>query len=104
VRSVRFLAAVETDLINILDYIARETGSLETAQRFVAELRAKCYHLASLPGSLGRARPELRADIRSFPFKSYVIFFRYVGDTLEVVDILEGHRDFDAWFADEMPG
>jgi hypothetical protein len=28
--------------------------------------------------------------------------FRYVGDAFEVVDILEGHRDVDAWFqADE---
>ena len=25
----------------------------------------------------------------------YVIFFRYVGDRFEVVNILEGHRDID---------
>jgi toxin ParE1/3/4 len=98
VRRARFLASVEADLVNILDYITRETGSLETGQQFVAELRAKCHHLASLPGTLGRARPELRADIRSFVFKGYVIFFRYVVDAFEVIDIVEGHRDMSALF------
>ena len=97
-RRARFLASIKTDLVEILEYIARATGSLETGQRFVAELRAKCHHLAGLPGTLGRARPELRPDIRSFPFKGYVIFFRYVDDAFEVADILEGHRDIDAWF------
>ena len=102
-RRARFLASVETALVEILEYIARVTGSLETSQRFVAELRAKCHHLAGLPGTLGRARPELRADIRSFPFKGYVIFFRCLDDAFEVVDILEGHRDIDAWFQDAEP-
>jgi toxin ParE1/3/4 len=32
-----------------------------------------------------------------------VIFFRYEGDTLEVVNVLEGHRDIDAYFQDENP-
>jgi toxin ParE1/3/4 len=47
---------------------------------------------------LGRARPELRPDIRSFPYKGYMIFFRYVGDAFEVVNILEGHRDLGTYF------
>ena len=57
--------------------------------------------LASLPGTLGRARPELRPDIRSFPFKGYVIFFRYAADTFERVNVLEGHRDVVAYFQND---
>ena len=40
--------------------------------------------------------------MRSFAVGNYVIFFRYAGDTdiLEVIDILEGHRDIDAFFKD----
>jgi toxin ParE1/3/4 len=49
---------------------------------------------------LGRARPELRPDIRSFAFKGHVIFFRYAPGVLEVVNILEGHRDIEGHFAD----
>jgi toxin ParE1/3/4 len=47
---------------------------------------------------MGRPRPELRPDLRSFAFKGYVILLRYEGDWLEIVNIIEGHRDIDARF------
>ena len=100
-RRAVFLASVQADLVRILSYIARMSGSVTVAQRFVWELRDYCHHLASLPGTLGRARPELRPDLRSVPYKNYVIFFRYVDDHFEVVNILEGHRDIIAYFDDE---
>ena len=49
---------------------------------------------------MGRPRPELRPELRSVAFKGYVIFFRYVGEVLEVVNILGGHRDIDAYFGE----
>jgi plasmid stabilization system protein ParE len=49
----------------------------------------------------GRPRPELRLDLRSHPHRNYVIFFRYVGDALEIVHVLEGHRDVVAFFEDK---
>ncbi|MGO1078091.1 type II toxin-antitoxin system RelE/ParE family toxin [Inquilinus sp. CA228] len=94
-RRLRYLPAARRDLLDILTYIARQSGSLVLAQDFVARLRRQCRHLAQLPGTLGRARPELRPDIRSFPFGNYVIFFRYLDSAFEVVNILEGHRDID---------
>jgi toxin ParE1/3/4 len=72
-----YLASARRDLASILDYITRESGSLAVGRRFVGRLRQQCLKLASLPGRLGRARPELRPDIRSFAFRGYVIFFRY---------------------------
>jgi plasmid stabilization system protein ParE len=45
-------------------------------------------------------RRARRSDIRSVAFKSYVIFFRYVDDTFEVVNIIEGHRDIEALYRD----
>ncbi|WP_246780918.1 type II toxin-antitoxin system RelE/ParE family toxin [Rhizobium sp. BK602] len=48
---------------------------------------------------MGRARPELLPDVRSFAFHGYVIFFRYVDDVFEVVNIIEGHRDLESHFA-----
>ncbi len=68
---------------------------------FTGELRRKCADLAASPIRTGRARNELRPDLRSHPYKSYVIFFRYVGDVLEVVNMIEGHRDIPALFRDE---
>jgi toxin ParE1/3/4 len=101
---LRMLPSAKADLVNILEYITRESGNLSVGRRFVDALRQHCRKFATLPGTLGRARPELRSDIRSMAFKSYVIFFRYVGDTFEVVNIIEGHRDIEALYRDLVHG
>lgn len=97
-RDLVYLDAALDDLDDILRYIVREGGRLEVGLRFTEQLRAQCTKLAGLPGTLGRAQPELRPDLRSFPFKGYVILFRYAGTTLEVVSIIEGHRDIEDLF------
>lgn len=95
-----FLTAAQTDLVDVLVHVTELSGSLVTGREVVASLRAQCHKLAALPGTLGGARPELRADIRSFPYRNHVIFFRYVGETLEVVNILHARRDIAGHFAD----
>jgi len=100
VRKLVYLAAARRDFAEILAFITKESGSLTVGRAFVNALRGKCGNLAALPGTLGRHRPELRADLRSFPFKGYVIFFRYRGDIFEVVNVLEGHRDILGYFQD----
>lgn len=103
-RRLRYLDSAKTDIISIFDYIARESGDVTAARRFVDFLRARCRHLAALPGHMGRPRPELRPDMRSFAVRGYVIFFRYIDDVFEVVDILEGHRDIEPYFNDPQRG
>jgi toxin ParE1/3/4 len=108
VRQATFLASVRADLLAILTYIAEMSGNVAVGEAFVSKLRAKCHKLASYEVVIGRARPELGDNIRSFPYMGYVIFFRYVEERFEVVNILEGHRDIDAFFgkvegADENP-
>ncbi len=97
-RRATFLASVRLDLLDILAYIAERSGSVAVAEAFVSDLRAQCHKLAALEATVGRPRPELRPDIRSFPFKGYVIFFRYRDGRFEVVNILEGHRDIEGFF------
>lgn len=80
-------------------YITRESGSAAIGLRFVGQIRQHCRTLASLPGTLGRTRPELRPDIRSASYGGYVIFFRYENRLFEVVNVLEGHRDIEAHFS-----
>jgi toxin ParE1/3/4 len=99
VRRATFLASVRNDLPGILTYGACESGSVAVGEAFVRKLRAKCHQLAALQSTIGRARPEIREDIRSFPYMGYVIFFRYVGERFEVVNILEGHRDIESYFS-----
>jgi toxin ParE1/3/4 len=102
VRRLRVLDSARNDIAQIYAYIEEQSGSAAIAERFVRKLSDQCRRLARLPGTLGRARPELRHDIRSAPFKGYVIFFRYLDDDiLEIAHIIEGHRDVIAIFAKE---
>ena len=98
---LRFTSDALDNIADIAQYIARESGSRALAEEFADQRVQKCEHLAALPGTIGRARPELRPLIRSYAFKSYVIFFRYEGDVLEVVNVLEGYRDIEAFFEED---
>jgi toxin ParE1/3/4 len=98
VRSLRFLASAEQDLFDIFDYIADSSKNPGIARRFTATLEDQCRKLAQWPAPQGRPRNNLRPDLRSIPFGNYVIFFRYVDEAVEIVNIVEGHRDIDALF------
>lgn len=93
-----FTAQARENLREISDFISDESGSEDVAESFLSQLVERCRHIASLPGTLGTIRTELREDIRSTPHKGYVIFFRYQADVLEVVGVLHGSRDIVAYF------
>ena len=42
----------------------------------------------------GRPRPELGSDMRSYPCVSHVIFYRPIGDGVEILRVLHGSRDY----------
>lgn len=97
-RTLSFTRAAQEDLADIALFIAVESGSREIAEEFAQQIRSKCGHLAGLGGTLGTARPELGNDLRSLPFKNYVLFFRYRNRHVEIVNVLHGSRDVDAHF------
>ena len=88
-----FTKLADTDLDEILDYIA-ENRPL-TAVAVVARIREKCKLLASHP-LIGQLRPEFPGSIRSFPIERWVIFYRLVGEILEIQRIIDGARDMDS--------
>lgn len=100
-RRARFLDSAEADFNEIAWWIAEQSRSTEVADAFVDALRERCERFAVLDGSLGTARPELGLDIRSTPYKDYVIFFRYADEVVEIINVLNGRRDIDAYFSDE---
>jgi plasmid stabilization system protein ParE len=105
VLSLRILDSARNNLADIETYLTAACGE-EMAVRFTGEIIAKCEHLATLPGLLGRARRELRPNIRSIPFKSYLIFFRYLPSEtdrriFEVINVMESHRDLIAYFGND---
>lgn len=89
----RPLAAV--DILDVWDHIAE--GSLEQADRWIDNLDEKLKLIATQP-LIGRARGELAAGMRSFPFGRYIIFYAPVDGGIDVVRVLHSARDVDAAF------
>ncbi|RDJ24933.1 type II toxin-antitoxin system RelE/ParE family toxin [Bosea caraganae] len=100
-RQLRYANAVRRDLVAITRFIRKGSGNRAVAEAFARSVQDQCQQLARLPGELGRPRPDLRPDMRSFAFKGYVIFFRYAGDAVEIVRVIERHRDATAQFDDD---
>ena len=86
------------DIRGIARYISERSQDAEVGNGFAERIHRRCEHLAGLSAMLGRARPELRPDIRSVVHGNYMVFIRYLGQTLEIVNVLEGSRDLDAFF------
>lgn len=84
------LRRAQSDLLGIRDYILRDNPA--RAVTFVDELLDRCQLLADNP-LMGRARPELKPGLRSFPHGDYVIFYRPLRDSVSVVRVLHGARE-----------
>lgn len=83
------------DILDIWDHIAED--NLDAADRWVDQIDATFELLATQP-LLGRARPELAADLRSHPFRRYVIFYLPMKNGVDVVRVLHSARDVDTAF------
>lgn len=94
------LNKAKRDLAEIKHYISERSGGSNIGQSFVEELVEKCQSLAKAPFRLGHARDELQIGLRSYAYGNYVIFFRYHEEVMEVITIIEGHRDIKAIFHD----
>jgi toxin ParE1/3/4 len=98
-RRLDYSQRAQADLTAIVDYVAEITGDDGAAYNAVQKLDAQCKKLAALPGVLGHPRDDLGEGLRTFPFGSYAIVFRYgSGDTLEVARIVSAKRDMRALF------
>ena len=90
------LPQAKSDLKTMVAWITRESGNGNVARNFVAGIRKKCEQLASHPFQMGSPRPDLDQNIRSYVYGNYLILFRYTSDAMEVVMIVEGHRDIES--------
>jgi toxin ParE1/3/4 len=95
---VTFAPAARSDLIEIAEYVAAD--SRKAAARLVAGFKEQAVRLAQSPG-IGRPRPELQANLRSFPVGNYVLFYRSNQGGIEIVRVLHGMRDLGRIFREE---
>lgn len=89
-RRVTHRPEARADLAEIWDFIAQD--SPKRATEFLRNLESVVETLASQP-MMGRERPELAADLRSFPAGRYVIYYLPWPDGIDVVRVLHAARD-----------
>ena len=78
------------DLIEIWTFIADDNE--KAADRLIDRIGATLLSLRDNP-LMGRARPELGTDLRSFPVGSYIAYFKPLPDGIELVRVLSGYMD-----------
>jgi plasmid stabilization system protein ParE len=91
---VAITAAAEADLESIADRIVQDNPG--RALTFAAELRRRCETLIDAP--LGYALvPRYEAlGIRRRPYRDYLISYRVTNETIEILHVLHGARDYEA--------
>jgi toxin ParE1/3/4 len=88
----------ETDLDDIWYYIAKESGSIEIANRLIDSITNRFLLLASHP-HLGRSREDDFGIItRSFSVGEYVIVYCLENGDVLILRVAHGRRDIEALF------
>jgi toxin ParE1/3/4 len=97
---VRLRPAAALDLEEIAAYIAEQSQSAEVALGFVRRIRRRCEKIGDAPRGASE-RHALGAGLRLVPFeKSAVIVYRVVDDSVEIVNVFYGGRDYAALLGD----
>ena len=91
---VAFTVEALRDLEEIGDYIAQDNP--DRAESFIAEIRDKCLGIGAFPKSFPVAHRHVGSRIRKRGFRGYLIFYRIVGATVEIIHVLHGARDYSA--------
>ena len=91
---VAFTDEALRDLEEIGDYIARDNR--DRAATFVAELREKCLNLSEFPQAYPLVDRLARFGTRKRSHRSYLIFYRIVGESIVIQHILHASRNYNA--------
>ena len=65
---------------------------------------AKKFQLLADNPKIGRAHDEYILNLRSFPYKDYVIFHFPIDDSVEIYRIFHGAQNIDELFEDFFEG
>lgn len=98
--NIRISEPARSDLEEIWQYIAE--NNQPAANTILGQLKAKFELIAGQP-NIGRERQEIMLALKSFPHKSFIIFY-FVTDTgIEIFRVLHGSRDIISEFDKMIP-
>jgi toxin ParE1/3/4 len=89
--TIIFAPNAETNLEQIEEYI-NENGNLKAAIRVVDQILDVCSGLQAMP-RIGKARDDIASGLRSITAGSFVIYYRFDEQQVEILRIWHDHRD-----------
>jgi toxin ParE1/3/4 len=98
---VLFTPLAEQDIKEIYLYLIEIAGQ-DLANKFLIDIRDKCLLFSNNP-LLGKLRNEFIVNLRSFPFKKYVIFYIPIDKGIDVLRIIHSSRDIEQVFEEMLP-
>lgn len=95
---VEFEEQALRDLQDVFVYVA-DRADAGVAEAYDRRIRQACLRLVDFPGR-GSPHDEIQAGLRSIAFeRRATIFYRTIGSTVKIVQILHGGRDRDRAFS-----
>lgn len=88
--SVVYARSARSDLREIARYFSKINPAY--GGRIIDAIREQCRQLGVFP-RMGRPREELAPDLRSFPVRPYLIFYRETANGIVVARVIDGRRD-----------
>lgn len=86
----------EAELDEIWYYVAKESGSIEIADRLVDSITEGFYLLARHPHTGRQRDADLRPGLRSFAVGQYVIIYRADQRGVLILHVFRGSRDIES--------
>jgi toxin ParE1/3/4 len=85
------------DLNTIADYFL--AVNVEAGEKLFQKFYNKCQQLALFP-YLGCSYNHIKPFLRGLPLDGYIIFYRVMNETVEILRIVNGRQDLDALFSE----
>lgn len=91
-KALRVSKLAERDLNDIWFYVATKSGSIEIADNFIDTL-TEHFKLFTHTPEAGTLRNDVGRNVRGFPVRKYIIYYRIEGQYILISRILHGNRE-----------
>ncbi|KKD36581.1 type II toxin-antitoxin system RelE/ParE family toxin [Limnoraphis robusta] len=93
----RISPSASYDLNEIADYFLER--NIIAGEQFFQEFNRKCQYLTQFP-YMGKSYRHLLTDLRGLPLDGYIILYRAVGETVEILRVVHGRQNLEELFRD----
>jgi toxin ParE1/3/4 len=91
----RIAPRAEADLDGIWLYVAKESASIDIANRVIDAITDRFFTLGRFP-HIGRPRPDFGTGCRTSAVGDYVVVYRVETEDALILRVLHGRRDIEA--------